>query len=124
MQVNFFEYCVFVNEQASEFEDVWYQLNFTPPKVAMNFFRAFLDNKKGLIDYRDQVLDNVANKFNEIRESNDKLLNTTFELQQKAFLMRQNLELSVLMSKIKAVEIEMQQLKAMNAETFINKYGA
>lgn len=123
MLVNFFEYCLVINEQASNYDDVWYQLNFAPPKKSMIYFKPHLDNKKGLIDYRDQVLSNVALKFNEVKESNDKLLLKSFEVQKQAFVMRQNLELSILMSQSKKLDIEMEKLKTMNAETFIATYG-
>lgn len=123
MLVNFMEYCLVINEQASNYDDVWYQLNFNPPKRSMNYFKPVLDNKKGLIDYRDQVLNNVAKKFDEVRDSNNKLLNKSLEVQKQAFLMRQNLELSILMSQSKKIDIEMEKLKTMNAETFIATYG-
>lgn len=123
MLVNFYEYCLVINEQASNYDDVWYQVNFIPPKKSMIFFKPHLDNKKGLIDYRDQVLDNVARKFMEVKKSNDDLLLKSFEVQKQAFIMRQNLELSILMSQSKKLDIDMEKIKTMNAETFIANYG-
>lgn len=123
MLVNFSEYCLVIEDMNKVNTPTWNQIMFNPPRVTMDAFKPMLNQKFSLLGLKDTALHNVAKKFDEVRESNNKLLNKSLEVQKQAFLMRQNLELSILMSQSKKIDIEMEKLKTMNAETFIATYG-
>lgn len=123
MLVNFPEYCLVVEDMNKVNTPTWSQLLFSPPRQSMEAFKPMINQKFSLIGLKDTALQNVAKKFDEVRDSNNKLLNKSLEVQKQAFLMRQNLELSILMSQSKKIDIEMEKLKTMNAETFIATYG-
>lgn len=123
MLVNFYEYCLAVEDMNTVNTPTWNQLSFNRRNLPMESFKPYLVKKISLIGLKDKALENISSKFSEVKKTNDELLSKTLEVQKQAFLMRQNLELSILMSQSKKIDIEMEKLKTMNAETFIATYG-
>jgi len=81
------------------------------------------DKKFSLIDDKKKALTNISSKTAQMSDSNAVILNNAFEVARRAYNFRLNLEISVLMSQLKNIEIETAQVKLMNAEDFISKYG-
>jgi len=80
-------------------------------------------NKAFLIKEKDKALTNLSGNIQEMSDSSATILNLAFETARKSFLLRQNLELSVLTSQLKMLEIESLNIIGMTAEEFETKYG-
>lgn len=80
--------------------------------------------KISLIKDKQNVLDNVMKNIDDFSTSNTDLISKASEVSLKAITFRQNLELSVLESQLKSLEIESMNIKTMTANEFVEKYGA
>jgi hypothetical protein len=88
-------------------------------KRALNTFNL----KYQLIDDKKKALTNISNKTKAMSDSNAELLNNAFETARKATVYRINLELSILQSQLKSIDMEINQLKLMTASDFTKKYS-
>jgi hypothetical protein len=79
--------------------------------------------KVKLIDDKKKALANISSKTVQMSDSNVTILNNAYEASRRAYEFRLNLELSVLNSQLKSIEIEMAKIKLMTAEEFTAKYG-
>ncbi len=82
------------------------------------------NQKFKLIDDKKKALTNISNKTREFSDSNVTILNNAFETARKAYQYRLSLELSVLESQLKSIEMEINNIKLMTANQFTTKYGA
>lgn len=95
----------------------------TSTSMIMNRAKLTFDMKFQLIDDKKKALTNISSKTKEMSDSNAVLLNNAFETARKATQYRINLELSVLQSQLKSIDMEINQLKLMTANDFLKKYG-
>ena len=95
----------------------------TSTSMIMNRAKLTFDMKFQLIDDKKKALTNISYKTKEMSDSNAVLLNNAFETARKATQYRINLELSVLQSQLKSIDMEINQLKLMTANDFLKKYG-
>lgn len=79
--------------------------------------------KISLIKDKQNALDNLMRTIDSFTASNDNLISEASAVSLKAITFRQNLELSVLESQLKTLEIESMNMKNMTAEDFVSKYG-
>lgn len=96
------------------------------PSETMVMKRALesFKNKTLLSKEKDKVLFKISDNIQKMSDSNAEVLNLAFETARKAFKFRQDLELSVLNSQLKQLEVEILQIKTLTAEEFLAKYGA
>lgn len=80
--------------------------------------------KISLIKDKQQALDNIMKSIDEITLSSNDIITLATKSATDSFKLRQNLELSVLESQLKQIEIEIMNLKGMTASDFAKKYGA
>lgn len=80
--------------------------------------------KMGLIRDKNDALDNIMKTIDNMTTSSNDIIAMSTEYAQKAFRYRQNLELSVLESQVKQIEIEIASLKNLTASEFTAKYGS
>lgn len=85
--------------------------------------RATFNQKKILVVQKQTALTNISNKVVDLSDSNIIIMNKAFETARKAFLYRLNLELSVLNSELKSLEIQLENMKNMTASEFTSAYG-
>jgi len=85
--------------------------------------RATFNQKKILVVQKQTALTNISNKVVDLSDSNIVIMNKAFETARKAFLYRLNLELSILNSEIKSLEIQLENMKNMTASEFTSVYG-
>lgn len=94
-----------------------------PPSMSLVIAKNTFDQKFKLIDDKKKALTNISNKTAQMSDSNVTVLNNAFETARRAFEFRLNLELSVLNSQLKSIDIEIAKIKLMTAEEFTAKYG-
>lgn len=90
----------------------------------MQIARNTFSQKAKLVDDKKKALTNISNKTKAFSDSNVTVLNNAYEASRRAFEFRLNLELSVLNSELKGIEIEIAKIKLMSADDFTAKYGA
>ena len=77
-----------------------------------------------LIGQKVLALTNVVTKTAAMSDSSAKLLNNAYEAAVKSYNYRLNLEIAILDSQLKSIEVENAGIKLMSAADFTAKYGA
>jgi hypothetical protein len=80
--------------------------------------------KISLIKDRQIALDNLVVSIGKFTSSNESLITEASDVSAKAIGARINLEISVLESQLKMMEIESATIDTMTSEAFTAKYGA
>ena len=78
--------------------------------------------KINLIKDKQDALDNLMKTIDQFTYSNDAIINEASLVSAKAIEMRVNLEISVLESQLKMLEIESLRIKDMTADQFNTAY--
>lgn len=101
------------------------ELNLNPPDPQQCIVNAnaTFEQKKLLVVQKQTALTNISNKVVELSDSNIVIMNKAFETARKAFLYRLSLELSLLTSELKSLEIQEVNLVNMTASEFTSIYG-
>lgn len=81
------------------------------------------DIKYKLIDDKKKALTNISNKTKDFSDSNATILNNAYEVALQAYRYRLNLELSVLESQIKSIDMEISKIKLMTSDEFKTTYS-
>jgi len=93
------------------------------PMCVMNGKKSF-QTKYFIIQQKELALNNISKNIEKMSDSSIAILNDAFEAARNAYKLRQDLELSVLNSQLKLIEIDILKLKTMTADEFEIKYGA
>jgi len=93
------------------------------PRAIANAIASFKD-KYFVIAQKELALQNISANIEKMSDSNIEILNLAFESARNAYKLRQDLELSVLNSRLKLLEIDIMKIKTMTASEFEAKYGA
>lgn len=80
--------------------------------------------KINLVKDKQAALDNLMGTIDRFTSSNDAIISEASLVSAKAIGMRINLEVSVLESQLKMLEIESVKIKSMTAVQFTTAYGA
>lgn len=80
--------------------------------------------KINLIKDKQAALDNLLKTIDDYTSSNNSVIAEASSVAAQAITFRTNLELSILESRLKMLEIEAVNIKKMTASEFLNKYGA
>lgn len=95
-----------------------------PNSVVMVKAKNSYLTKIGLIKDKQSALDNLMGTIDHFTASNTAIIAEASTVSAKAIGMRVNLEVSVLESQLKTLEIESVSIDSMTANAFITKYGA
>lgn len=79
--------------------------------------------KIGLVKDKQAALDNLMLNIDKFTTSNESIIKEASLVSGKALSMRINLEISVLESQLKMLEIELVGIQPMTSDEFIAKYG-
>jgi hypothetical protein len=80
--------------------------------------------KINLVKDKQKALDNLMGTIDKFTASNDAIIAEASAVSAKAIQMRVNLEVSVLESQLKMLQIEALKIKDMTSDQFIAAYGA
>ena len=116
--------CAEAELQSEELSTVLSELNLPStdsPMIKRSMYTYVL--KMSLINDKQKALDNIMGNIDKFTSSTNDLINKSYDAAESAFRYRLQLELAVLESQLKSLEIELLNLKNLSVDDFFAKYG-